>query len=119
MPTLPPARNGPHAPPPQHRRANHVEKQPRPAGQDRGQPRALLPQKRKIQENVERFLNERLFDFQRNEVADEALRWDMTSMSRSPFTDEIEQAKLPRKFSMLHFTSFKGDGDPERHLKHY
>ncbi|KAM1322151.1 hypothetical protein ACFX2F_015152 [Malus domestica] len=43
----------------------------------------------------------------------------MTNMSMSPFTDEIEQAELPCKFSMPHFTSFKGDGDPERHLKHY
>ncbi|XP_048430556.1 uncharacterized protein LOC125472775 [Pyrus x bretschneideri] len=43
----------------------------------------------------------------------------MTNMSRSPFTDEIEQAKPPSKFSMPHFTFFKRDGDPERHLKHY
>ncbi|KAM1233359.1 hypothetical protein ACFX2J_003073 [Malus domestica] len=43
----------------------------------------------------------------------------MTNISRSPFTDEIEQAEPLCKFSMLHFTSFKGDGDPERHLKHY
>ena len=33
--------------------------------------------------------------------------------------DEIEQTEPPRKFSMPHFTSFKGDRDPERHLKHY
>ncbi|KAM2165259.1 hypothetical protein ACFX1R_039436 [Malus domestica] len=37
----------------------------------------------------------------------------------SPFTDEIEQAEPPREFSMPHFTSFKGDEDPKRHLKHY
>ena len=43
----------------------------------------------------------------------------MTNISRSPFTDEIEQAEPPHEFSMPHFTSFKGDGDPERHLKHY
>ncbi|XP_070660574.1 uncharacterized protein [Malus domestica] len=52
-------------------------------------------------------------------MVDEALRRDMTNINRSPFTDEIEQAEPSRKFSMLHFTSFKGDGDPERHLKHY
>ncbi|KAM2239387.1 hypothetical protein ACFXTI_008945 [Malus domestica] len=92
---------------------------PRPAGQDRGQPRALLPQQRQIQEEVERLINERLHDFQHNKVVDKALRQDMTNMSRSPFTDEIEQAEPPRKFSMPHFTSFKGDGDLERHLKHY
>ncbi|KAM1000328.1 hypothetical protein ACFX2A_007090 [Malus domestica] len=43
----------------------------------------------------------------------------MTNISRSPFTNEIEQAEPPRKFSMPHFTSFKGDGDLERHLTHY
>ncbi|KAM1672732.1 hypothetical protein ACFXTN_037598 [Malus domestica] len=43
----------------------------------------------------------------------------MTNISRLPFTDEIKQAEPPREFSMPHFTSFKGDEDPERHLKHY
>ncbi|KAM2718361.1 hypothetical protein EV1_030278 [Malus domestica] len=43
----------------------------------------------------------------------------MTNMIRSPFTDEIEQAEPPHKFNMPHFTSFKGNADPERHLKHY
>ncbi|XP_068319695.1 uncharacterized protein [Pyrus communis] len=43
----------------------------------------------------------------------------MTNISRSPFTDKIEQAEPPRKFSMPHFTSFKGDEDPNKHLKHY
>ncbi|KAM2308352.1 hypothetical protein EV2_031249 [Malus domestica] len=37
----------------------------------------------------------------------------MTNMSKSPFMDEIEQAEPPRKLSMPHFTSFKGDGDSE------
>ncbi|XP_070667471.1 uncharacterized protein [Malus domestica] len=43
----------------------------------------------------------------------------MTNISRSLFMDEIEQAKPLREFSMPHFTSFKGDEDPKRHLKHY
>ncbi|KAM1857219.1 hypothetical protein ACFX14_007349 [Malus domestica] len=43
----------------------------------------------------------------------------MASINRSPFIDEIEQVKPPRAFSMQYFTSFKGDEDPERHLKHY
>ncbi|KAM1741252.1 hypothetical protein ACFX12_011396 [Malus domestica] len=43
----------------------------------------------------------------------------MTNISRSPFIDEIEQAEPLREFSMPHFTSFKGDEDPERRLKHY
>ena len=114
-----PVRNPPHAPLPRHRRADHVEEQPRPIGQNWGQPRAPLPQQRQIQEEVERLLNKRSRDFQRKEVADEALRRDMINIGRSPFTDEIEQAEPPRKFSMPHFISFKGDEDPERHLKHY
>ena len=64
-------------------------------------------------------MTKRLHDFQRNEVTEEALRRDMTNMNRLPFTDEIEQAEPPHEFNMPHFTSFKGDGDPERHLKHY
>ena len=43
----------------------------------------------------------------------------MTNMNRLPFTDEIEQAAPPCKFSMPYFTSFKENGDPARHLKHY
>mgnify|MGYP001148330968 CR=1 FL=1 len=64
-------------------------------------------------------LTELLRDFQRNKVTDKALRRNMTNISRSPFTDEIEQTEPPCEFSMPHFTSFKGDEDPERHLKHY
>ncbi|KAM1488937.1 hypothetical protein ACFXTO_032243 [Malus domestica] len=48
------------------------------------------PQQRQIQEEVKRLLTKRLHDFQRNEVTDEALRWNMTNINRSPFTDKIE-----------------------------
>ena len=58
------------------------EEQPRPIGQDLGQPRAPLPQQRQIQEEVERLFNERLREFRRDKVADETLRWDMTNISR-------------------------------------
>ncbi|KAM1996080.1 hypothetical protein ACFX15_029069 [Malus domestica] len=117
--TRSPARNAPHALHLRRRRAKHMEEQPRPESHGWGQPRAPLPQQRQIQEEVERLLTKRLLDFQRNEVTDEALRRNMTNISRSPFTDEIEQAEPPREFSMPHFTSFKGDEDPERHLKRY
>ncbi|XP_068344052.1 uncharacterized protein [Pyrus communis] len=43
----------------------------------------------------------------------------MFNISRSLFTDEIEQVEPLREFKMPHFTSFKGDEEPERHLKHY
>ena len=64
-------------------------------------------------------MTKRLHDFQRNEVTDEALRRNIINISRSPFTEEIKEAEPPREFSMPHFTSFKGDEDPERHLKRY
>ncbi|KAM1134083.1 hypothetical protein ACFX19_043961 [Malus domestica] len=117
--TRSPTRNASHALHPWHRRAKHMEEQPRPASHDWGQPRAPLPQQRQIQEEVERLLTKRLHDFQRNKVTDEALRRNITNISRSPFTEEIEQAEPPCEFSMPHFTSFKGDEDPERHLKRY
>ncbi|KAM2544170.1 hypothetical protein TB1_015894 [Malus domestica] len=114
-----PARNAPHALHLRRRRAKHMEEQSLPPSHGWGQPRALLPQQRQIQEEVERLLTKRLHDFQCNEVTDEALQWNMTNISRSPFTDEIEQAEPPREFSMPHFTFFKGDEDPKRHLKRY
>ncbi|KAM1287302.1 hypothetical protein FF1_001231 [Malus domestica] len=77
------------------------------------------PKQRQIHEEVEKLMIERLRNFQHNKVTNEALRWDMTNISRSPFKDEIEQAKPLCKFNMPHFTSFKRDGDPERHLKHF
>ncbi|KAM2391418.1 hypothetical protein ACFX1X_035028 [Malus domestica] len=90
--TRSPTRNASHALYPRHRRAKHMEEQPRPASHDWGQPRAPLPEQRQIQEEVERLLTKRLHDFQRNEVTDEALRRNITNISRSPFTEEIEQA---------------------------
>ncbi|KAM1067862.1 hypothetical protein ACFX2B_022868 [Malus domestica] len=97
--TRSPARNAPHALHLRRRRAKHMEEQYRPPSHGWGQPRAPLPQQRQIQEEVERLLTKRLHDFQLNEVTDEALRWNMTNISRSPFTDEIEQAEPPREFS--------------------
>ncbi|CAL2238823.1 unnamed protein product [Prunus armeniaca] len=37
----------------------------------------------------------------------------------TPFTPEIEQAAPPKRFSTPSFTHFKGDSDPESHLKHF
>ncbi|XP_050121405.1 uncharacterized protein LOC126599100 [Malus sylvestris] len=37
----------------------------------------------------------------------------------SPFTNEIERTDPPRGFTMPHFIPYKGDEDPDRHLKHY
>nr|XP_008363446.1 uncharacterized protein LOC103427155 [Malus domestica] len=43
----------------------------------------------------------------------------MTNISRSPFTDKIEQTDPPCGFTMPHFTLYKGDEDLDQHLKHY
>ncbi|CAN6686068.1 unnamed protein product [Malus baccata var. baccata] len=37
----------------------------------------------------------------------------------SPFTNEIEWIYPPRRFTMPHFIPYKGDEDPDRHLKYY
>ncbi|XP_008352461.3 uncharacterized protein [Malus domestica] len=43
----------------------------------------------------------------------------MTNISMSPFTNEIEWIDPPRGFTMPHFIPYKGDEDPDRHLKYY
>nr|XP_008374905.2 uncharacterized protein LOC103438141 [Malus domestica] len=43
----------------------------------------------------------------------------MTNISMSPFTNEIKRTYPPREFTMPHFILYKGDEDPDRHLKHY
>ncbi|CAL2246254.1 unnamed protein product [Prunus armeniaca] len=37
----------------------------------------------------------------------------------SPFTDEVEQALPPKQFTTPSITPFKGDSDPESHLRHF
>ncbi|KAM2139861.1 hypothetical protein ACFX1Q_006335 [Malus domestica] len=54
--TRSPTRNTPHALHLRYRRAKHMEEQPRPTSHGWGQPKALLPQQRQIQEEVERLL---------------------------------------------------------------
>ena len=109
----------PHAPQPRRRRVEHREERLRPISQDWGQPKVPLPQQRQIQEKVKRLLTERLHNFQRNGVTDDAFRRDMTNISMSPFMNEIERTDPPRGFIMPHFTPYKGDEDSDRHLKHY
>ena len=114
-----PARYVPHAPQPRRRQVEHREEMPKPMSHDWGQLKVPLPQQRQVQEEVERLLTERLHNFQRNGVADDALRRDMTNINMSPFTNEIERTDPPRGFTMPHFTPYKGEEDPDRHLKHY
>ncbi|KAM1794512.1 hypothetical protein ACFX1Q_034708 [Malus domestica] len=43
----------------------------------------------------------------------------MTNISMSPFTNEIKWIDPPCGFTMPHFIPYKGDEDPNRHLKYY
>ncbi|KAM1156459.1 hypothetical protein ACFX2B_026961 [Malus domestica] len=60
---LSPARNPSHTLQPRHRRTEREEEQPRPIDKDQGQSKALLPQQKQIQEEVERLFNEWMRDF--------------------------------------------------------
>ncbi|KAM2322357.1 hypothetical protein ACFXTH_019035 [Malus domestica] len=42
----------------------------------------------------------------------------MTNISMSPFTNKIERTDPFRRFTMPYFIPYKGDEDPNRHLKH-
>ncbi|CAL8137451.1 unnamed protein product [Prunus armeniaca] len=44
---------------------------------------------------------------------------EMDQAISTPFTPEIEQAAPPKRFSTPSFIHFKGDSDPESHLKHF
>ncbi|CAL9028893.1 unnamed protein product, partial [Prunus brigantina] len=50
---------------------------------------------------------------------EDALRREVDQANSTPFTAEIEQAAPPKRFSTPSFTHFKGDSDPETHLKHF
>ncbi|CAL9011174.1 unnamed protein product, partial [Prunus brigantina] len=69
-------------------------------------------------EYVERLENDRLQNLQLKGSAEEALGREVDQVNFSPFTDEVEQAN-PLKWLTLSITLFKGDFDPERHLKHF
>ncbi|CAL2259784.1 unnamed protein product [Prunus armeniaca] len=64
-------------------------------------------------------MNDRLRDLKTGGNLDDALRKEMDQANSTPFTAEIEQAAPPKRFSTPSFTHFKGDFDPESHLKHF
>ncbi|CAL9029574.1 unnamed protein product [Prunus brigantina] len=70
-------------------------------------------------EDVEKLVNDRLRDLKTGGNLEDALRKEMDQAISTPFTPEIEQAAPPRRFSTPSFTHFKGDSDPESHLKHF
>ncbi|CAL9003898.1 unnamed protein product [Prunus brigantina] len=70
-------------------------------------------------EDVEKLVNNRLRDLKIGGNFEDALRMEVDRANSSPFTAEIEQAAPPKRFSTPSFTCFKGDSDPESHLKHF
>ncbi|CAL8117138.1 unnamed protein product [Prunus armeniaca] len=70
-------------------------------------------------EDVEKLVNDRLRDLKTGGNLEDALRKEMDQAISTPFTLEIEQAPPPKRFSTPSFTHFKGDSDPESHLKHF
>ncbi|XP_021800741.1 uncharacterized protein LOC110744998 [Prunus avium] len=70
-------------------------------------------------EDVEKLVNNRLRDLRIGGNFEDALRMEVDQANSSPFTAEIEQAAPPKRFSTPSFTCFKGDSDPESHLKHF
>ncbi|XP_020415471.1 uncharacterized protein LOC109947996 [Prunus persica] len=70
-------------------------------------------------EDVEKLVNNRLRDLKIGGNFKDALRIVVDQANSSPFTAKIEQAAPPKRFSTPSFTCFKGDSDPESHLKHF
>ncbi|CAL8169023.1 unnamed protein product [Prunus armeniaca] len=70
-------------------------------------------------EDVEKLMNDRLRDLKTGGNLEDTLRKEMDQVISTPFTPEIEQAAPPKRFSTPSFTHFKGDFDPESHLKHF
>ncbi|XP_021803157.1 uncharacterized protein LOC110747264 [Prunus avium] len=50
---------------------------------------------------------------------EEALRKEIDRVDCSPFTEEVERAPPPKRFTTPSITLFKGDSDPESHLRHF
>ncbi|XP_021807300.1 uncharacterized protein LOC110751173 [Prunus avium] len=70
-------------------------------------------------EDVEKLVNDRLQSLQLNGSTEEALRKEIDRVDCSPFTEEVERAPPPKRFTIPSITPFKGDSDPESHLRHF
>ncbi|XP_020415674.1 uncharacterized protein LOC109948143 [Prunus persica] len=70
-------------------------------------------------EDVEKLVNDRLRDLKTGGNFEDSLRKEMDQVNSTPFTLDIEQAAHPKRFSTPSFTHFKGDFDPESHIKHF
>ncbi|CAL9016032.1 unnamed protein product [Prunus brigantina] len=70
-------------------------------------------------EDVEKLVNDQLRNLKIGGNFEDALRREVDQANSMPFTAEIEQSAPPKRFSTPSFTHFKGDSDPETHLKHF
>ena len=70
-------------------------------------------------EDVEKLVNDRLRDLKTGGNFEDSLRKEMDQVNSTPFTLDIEQAVHPKRFLTPSFLHFKGDSDPESHLKHF
>ncbi|CAL9000655.1 unnamed protein product, partial [Prunus brigantina] len=95
-------------------RTNEEVNQPRPNRKSHQRDRPAI-----CAEDVEKLVNNRLRDLKIGGNFEDALRMEVDRANSSPFTAEIEQAAPPKRFSTPSFTCFKGDSDPESHLKHF
>ncbi|CAL2259754.1 unnamed protein product [Prunus armeniaca] len=69
--------------------------------------------------DVEKLVNNRLRNLKFGGNFENALRKEVDQANSMPFTTEIKQAAPLKRFSTPSFTHFKGDSDPESHLKHF
>ncbi|CAL8993041.1 unnamed protein product, partial [Prunus brigantina] len=69
--------------------------------------------------DIEKLVNNRLRDLKIEGNFEDALRMEVDRANSSPFTAEIDQAAPPKRVSTPSFTRFKGDSNPESHLKHF
>ncbi|XP_021821663.1 uncharacterized protein LOC110763218 [Prunus avium] len=70
-------------------------------------------------EDVEKLVNDRLQGLQLKGSTEEALCKEIDRVDCSPFTNEVEWALPPKRFTTPSITPFKGDSDPESHLRHF
>ncbi|CAL9017973.1 unnamed protein product [Prunus brigantina] len=71
------------------------------------------------EEDVEKIVNNRLRNLKIGGNFKDALRREANQANSTPFTAEIEQTAPPKRFSTPSFKHFKGDSDPEGHLKNF
>ncbi|CAL2252319.1 unnamed protein product [Prunus armeniaca] len=69
--------------------------------------------------DIEKLVNDRFRDLKTGRNFKDILRKEIDQAESTPFTAEIEQATPSKRFSTPSFTHFKGDSDPESHLKHF